>query len=481
MYYFKNMKYIFYIGLALLLFPCWCLFIIKGSGAYIYVSSIVWFLLITLFVLYNKNADTKKIFARLLKIRSFRIFNYYILYIIISILSAIIFEKYTAPSYYYIVRIYKFFIVVLPLILFSIIALHINISIKKIIKLFYLLIWILMVVGIIQYLSFIFHINFLSPIFNFFANCRLAYTDIDYSSEYRVYAFFPEPSVMGQFIFITLPIAFNISLSNFKILKSTVLNFIVKKTMIPFVVITLIFTKSPIFLFLCLIELFILLLLYIKKYIYKYKIGITISICIFILMFFFIHKSINLEELIYSSYLYRIIKTIESLSNFNLFINKEPSLATRIVDFKIQIDIFLDNMLTGVGFCNSEVVGNKIMLSSSLPLTLSNYRRYYATDFVVSLEKSPLYTSLAELGLIGTILFYSFSIQLIQSLNKIKKKYAQLNFVIINSIRQVLIVMIISYFYSSLLNFFIYWFIYGISFAVLYNHYFLSKNKPLEL
>lgn len=291
------------------------------------------------------------------------------------------------------------------------------ISIKGVIKfltIFYLFVF---VIGIIQFIGNEYNIDAIREFVTLFNNKRIIFLDKEllYNlSKNRVQSIFDEPGNLGAYIYAQIPIMYAISFSKYKIFKNKILNYSVKKLLIPLAFINIILTRSPI----SLIFVFIVTLLYffkdITKYIKKYYIQIfSILLIISISIIIFIN-TINIEE----TYIKRIIVTIPNLFNLKTLIIVEPSLATRIINYIIMIQEGIKNIYFGIGYGTITKHFSILLQNTTLPLTMELETKMQMGSG--SPAAAILYRVFCETGLIGLILLLTFYFRIILKLYKIK-------------------------------------------------------------
>ena len=307
------------------------------------------------------------------------------------------------------------------------------ISYYKFLNFFILLFWINLVLGFIAYLGQLFDITFITNIFDFFANGRiLAVTNglsVDLgAANYiafglpRLDGLFEEPGFYAKFLLIFLPMVYVTGTSRYKIYENKVINLLIKRTIIPFTLVSMLLTLSPIFFIYTII---FSILFYYKKVLLLLKKHIIIILFLFI-SFIIILNKVDLSE----TYFSRIINVLTEIHSFEDFILIEPSLATRIICYVNSFVIFLQHPFSGVGFNNLINFMKDQMINSPLPLTpelvtklkfaiISNSKMYYSKGFI--------YYMLAEQGIFIFGIFCYFYYKIMKNLNTISKKYVELH------------------------------------------------------
>lgn len=276
-------------------------------------------------------------------------------------------------------------------------------SITDICKYYYLYIFMLLIVGSIDFIFLHSGIGFLENFFDtFIVNSRqLAYGDFIHIA--RTKSVFVEPSFFANFICFNLPLIYEFSKNKYKIFRSSFSDIILKKSMIFLSWFMIIVTLSPIFLIFAVLFTIIYFLIMSKR----------TSKLIFLLFFgiMFITVAIMLSNInIQGTYLERIQKTLASIHDFRVFIYAESSLATRIISMCNQFIIALQHPILGVGYGNIEPFLLKQLESSPLPLTQQLITSIGAGR---GANKFLFWTTLCETGLIGITLLYAYFIKTI--------------------------------------------------------------------
>ncbi|MBR6162436.1 hypothetical protein IKQ26_00895 [bacterium] len=473
-------KKIYGLIFILLFFSQFVIVIIPGTGAGNIAVGLIGVLLFYLFLICSNYKKFLVFVKDLIKIPIIKVFFIYIIYVTVSMIIHKFLGHYKAPSYFYWARIYRFYIYSIPIFFFPALGLFCNIKLTHFVKWLYTLFIIVFITGIIQYLGLILNIGFIDTIISFFTNARATlYIDGGESvkSLLRVFSIFNEPSGFGQFIFIFMPIITTLSVSKYKIFKNNLVNNISKKTMLFLMFINLILTKSPIYLVLCTIEALILFTIINYHTIKKHFVRICIICIISVLIIPIIYSSF--QNQIEQSYLGRIINTIQNLTNFQSFVLAESSLATRIVNYSIQLVSLKYNLLFGAGLYNIDVfLNDKYLQISPLPFTMENIAFYYNSSFVSATNKSIVWTSLAEFGLVGFFLYVWFIFKLFKSTIKMLKLkiYSCIEQELLFGILGSLITLSVISFYNLGIDSPLLWIIYGLVVAYLYNTKSLNKE-----
>ncbi len=416
----NNLYYLYFIVLILNFLPAFVLYLVPNTPVNIWFEFLFIIPLFAIVLLYKNN------FAKFVYIlKRTPIFRYYIIYI--STISAVTLLNiclglYNAPIGYYFIKMYRFILSCTLIYMLPLFGIFIKVNYRKIIKTFLFCSFCIFILSIIQFFIFTLKIQPLISVLDFFTNARyVLYKDFQCVQNIgRVYCTFGEPSGLGQFIFITMPIIMKLSSAKFKIFNNKYLNFLIKRTAVPFMLITVILTKSPIYLILCGIEYFILLIIFNIKLIKKYLIQVFLFIITF--LSFFVYIYIAHKEAIESTYIFRILQTMYAIGDFNKLVFFEPSLATRIVSYSAQFGAFSKRIVFGCGINNVEVFLNSFYLqSTNLSFTPENIATYLNKPHWVGVNRSFFWTSLAETGILGIFSYLLFIYKNFSFLNQMKR------------------------------------------------------------
>ena len=154
----------------------------------------------------------------------------------------------------------------------------------------------------------------------------------------------------------------------------------------------------------------------------------------------------------------------------------EPSLATRVVAYAIQLVAFTKHILFGCGFLNSEIFINPFYIKEAVfTLTPENYIQYSLKPYLVALSKSSVYTTLAELGIVGLGLYFLFIIKNYILCKKMSKIYYGIKRDFLKGLNKTFISIIFISFYNLGIEHFLIWLLYGVVLVYLYN----IKNKNI--
>lgn len=303
------------------------------------------------------------------------------------------------------------------------------ITYEKFIKLFIFLYWTILVLGFVLYLAQLLNISFINSIFDVFTNARVLRDQFIYNNTLLVHGtqtrglprlsnLYEEPSFYARFLFIFLPFVNSMASVKSKIFANTLFDRLVKITLVPFTWISLLLIQSPIYFIFFIVITFLYYNKLIIKILKKYGIYIIISFLLLIICLLLI----NVED----TFLNRIIKVLCSLKSFELFIQADLSLGTRIINFIHTLHIFGNYPYTGVGMGNVEKYQLIQILHSNLPITpemISRVNVALQTNGNLQFNTSLAYQVLASHGIFISLIFLYFHVKLFLELKKISKIY----------------------------------------------------------
>lgn len=301
------------------------------------------------------------------------------------------------------------------------------IKLKTIIKIIYGVWFLILVLGIVDFISYSLHIKPITFFLEQTHNIEIFVWKHKLNKVFinglpRVQSIYVEPGFLAENIFLFLPLLYHLSLSKFKIFKNNIVNNITKKMTIPLLWINLILTFSPIWLVGCLISTLIYAKDFIIRFIKKYFINyiIIVLICLFTLSFLCSFAG----DKISNSYLGRIIKVVQNLSSIDNIIEAEPSLGTRLSCIINQIDIAMLSPIIGHGHSNkTDLMVSQIKLGKSPVVVTGEMILYIVQSEKPSFQSPPFVDIFIRYGLIGIILYYSFIIRILLYLKDYRKLY----------------------------------------------------------
>lgn len=316
---------------------------------------------------------------------------------------------------------------ILSLFIYYLIFIYISYKILKpklLIKILYTMLFIILILGIVDFIAYYFNIVFLQKILLMGMNIQVikygAFTKVYSMGLPRVQSVYFEPGFFAEYIFFLLPIIYKLSLSKFNIYKNKNLNIIIKRLMIPLMWIDLILTQSPIFLVFAMISTLIYfwfsILNLIKTNFNRFMRILFVLLILGVSLVPFIYN-INLND----TYAGRITKVISNLNDINVLIYSEQSLGTRICNIINLIDIGSRSPIFGVGHSNLIPLMEKQILNSQSPVFVTDEIKKNSLQENFIFQNPPFTNIFVRYGLIGIILFYAFIIKIILSLRKIRK------------------------------------------------------------
>lgn len=466
-----NIRFLIYITLISLFLPSFC-FIIGSQFIPIYIPLII-FISFILFIFYNKQLISTVL--SFYKNTPFKYLVIFFIWAIITIIFSLLSKKFFLGGFITSTIGGLICSVILPIV-FTLFIVPKYLSYNNLIKFIYLICWLIFLLGILDFIIFYFDIPILKDVITIFSNKRLL-TEGTEATRFlvgnfpRARSIFDEPSFLGYFIFIISPLAYEWTLNKLKIFKNKFLNFLIKKTIIPFMWISLVLTQSPIFLIFNIIFSSFYFLVIKKGYKKLVKLFLPISI---LLIFVSIIIIFSINKIDFSTtYLNRIILVIQNIKSFEDFIMVEPSLGTRIIIIINAIQMGLHNIFTGVGYGNMSYLIADQLSQSTMPMT-DELQRFVFLDKTT--PASTIFIKVfSETGILGTFIFYYFLIKEIIILNKLKYIFNGKEKFIISSFKLFLIVYLLSTLYSSLLNDTYIWLIIG--FILAYTNFYIQRIK----
>ena len=443
-----NIRFLIYITLILLFLPSFC-FIIGQQFIPVYIPSILLvFFLLSIFY-YKQLLNNALYFYQKTPFKYLVIF---FIWAVITIIFSLLFGRFFIGGFITSTLGGLICSVMLPF-LFTLFIVPKYLSYNNLIKFIYLICWLVFLLGILDFIIFYFDIPVLKDIITIFSNKRLLTDAIEVTRGFvgtlpRARSIFDEPSYLGYFIFVVSPIVYELSLNKFKIFKNNYFNVLIKRTIIPFMWVSLVFTQSPIFLVFNIIFSCFYFLIVRKghKKVIRYLLPLLlVLVCSYLLISLIIVK-VDISK----TYLNRIILVIQNIKSFEDFIMVEPSLGTRIIIMINAIYIGLKNIFWGVGYGNMSYLMAAQLSQSVIPLT-EELQRFVFFDRTT--PASTIFIKIfSETGIFGVILFYSFLYSLYRKINILKNKLVFVDVPLINGLQLFIITYFFSSFYDSNLN-----------------------------
>ena len=315
--------------------------------------------------------------------------------------------------------------IILPMLLIFIVTPR-YIKTKNIIKIFYIFIYAVFLISIIEFFAYKFNIFVLQDFVSIFSNKRLL---LDADLKMRFYGFygiprlrsiFEEPSYLGYFSFLVSPFVYEISRYKFQLVKNKTWDIFIKKTITPALWFSIICSQSPIWL-ICNAILFLYVKLFLHnglKTILKNFIPILSSSLIIFIIFTIRFQKIDLSQ----TYLVRVMNVLSNINSLQAFIAIEPSLGTRIITYMNAIDLGIKHLFLGCGYGNMGYLMIDQLKNSPYPLTDELYKVAFLGSSAGNVN---IFVKLfSELGLVGVLTFYYFVIKLFYDLKQTVKKYS---------------------------------------------------------
>ena len=425
-----NFKFVLYIPFILLFFPAFAFYVPFLNGVYLIFFLFAYFI-IAIFI-YNLKDIIKKIIS-IIKNTPLKI---YVLFLILAILNSVFLASIRVTTFGITIRsvILQIFLYIIPVYIVFLYTIDKYISYEKVIKLFYTLFWIYMILGLIAYLGQLFNIYAINTLFDFFANARKINFDkaINFdlmpASNYEAFGLprldnlSVEPSFYACFIYLFIPLIYQLSSSKNRLYKNLFCEKMIKTTIIPLTWINVILTQSPIFLVLTTI----ITILFLNEKLKREKRVIYYIYCIvsiFCFSLLFITFGMNLE-IIQNTFISRIVNTVQSLTSIEEFSLTEPSLATRMLSFFNQFCLFLKHPFSGVGIGNVGYQIVSVYMYSPLPLTPEMQLKLQLalmSNSKLMINQNVICYLLAENGIFIFLIFIYFHLLLYRDLIKTMK------------------------------------------------------------
>ena len=129
--------------------------------------------------------------------------------------------------------------------------------------------------------------------------------------------------------------------------------------------------------------------------------------------------------------------------NFELFINVEPSLASRVISYINQYILFFKHPITGIGFFNRGWLLIQQIQNSPVPLTYEIQNNLINAVYTINVNMTTGTQFAYQTGFIGLFLYILFMIKNIKFLDKCKLFFNSYILDFINGLRQTLIAILI--------------------------------------
>lgn len=360
----------------------------------------------------------------------------------------------------------QFLLFTFPCVFIALLTAHKVFSIKTIIKILYITFYVILLLGIVDFIVYSFNVGPLKQVLSATSNIKILKGGIyvkAFAGKFpRVQSVYFEPGFFAEYIFIMLPIMYKVSLSKFSVLKHKILNKFVKKTTIPLIWLDIILTRSPIWLIFCILSTTIYYLVFLfNKNKKKFVLLSTIIPLVFGIMFIYVHIS-ELKQFDNPAF-NRIGKVIKNINNVNELISVEPSLGTRICNIINLLCIGNKHPVLGVGHSNLRAEYKKQILSGNSPIALTDEVLNVASRENGNFQNPPLTHLYVRHGLVALFLFYYFIFKIIILLIKNKKYYPEREQLYISSLIGSLISYILTSCYDMTMLMVLPYFLLGIS------------------
>ena len=421
-----NIRKIFYLPIILLFFPAFALKIPGTNFIYLYIHFVIYILLGYLLL-----TRPVKFISKIADVIKATPVKYLFIAMIMMILNSIILFLLGKLSLY-VLLVYIFgniIFKIIPILMYFMYIIDSIIPFKKFLKTFIFLFWINLIMGFVSYIGQFYEIDFINGFFNFFANIRfitsgLLGRDSSFSSNYQAFGLprldnlFEEPAFYALFLFLFLPFVYNFRKMNFHYVKNKYFNLIISKTLLPFTLINLFLTFSPIN---QIFALFLTIIIYFKdivRFIKKYFIFLLVIISLAIWVIF--TKDFS------DTYLSRVINVMLNVKSLKDFAIIEPSLATRIIGALNSACIYFQHPISGVGMGNLPYAAYNQYLQSPFPLTeeiINKTAVYVANGKPVAKIMGGFFTTiLAENGTLISLIWLYFIYKLYKISSVIQKR-----------------------------------------------------------
>lgn len=364
-------------------------------------------------------------------------------------------------------------LVVIPTIVFLILAIPKYFSYKKLLFLFVRAYQFIMYYGILDFLfRVIFHMK--PPLYsilcsrNYFAHLLGNNVTPTGNILQRSSSIFFEPSFFATFIFLFAPFVYILATSKVQLTKSANFDKLFKIHLVLLLWICLIFTFSPIYIILTGIYTVIFFKDKIIKALSKLRILLTLS---FIILFGIVGIWIVSHNKSYEFAVHRVKETM-SVDNLEVLVVKEPSLAIRIISTANTFQAALTVPIKGCGYGNYRNIMTKQYNITKLPIPPEINERMIMVN---KCGPSPniFWATLLQTGFIGIFLLYTFFIQSICYANKTQNYFVKYEKILLQSTVLIAVNYIIISFYWSLDYYPLMWFIFGLLNSFIYTY----KNR----
>lgn len=322
----------------------------------------------------------------------------------------------------YVEIIFTYIIAILPIFLINSYLIVYKISPIKVLKILYVMFYLVLLFGIFDFIIYTFNIIPLQKIHSLFFNIQTMVSSSSFvkASAYnsvRVQSIYFEPGIFAEYIFVFSTLIYTLTLSKIRFFRNTNVNTFIKSSYIPLMWLNLILTQSPFGFAFTLISTCI----FFKDKILKYIVPISIisSICFILFCSFNLSAKKNYNN----TFLSRIEIVCKNLYNINFIIESEQSLGTRISCILNLIEIGIEkNPLFGIGHSNLKpyMVAHIQKGSRHIMITKEMYH-FILYKQNPKFQNPPLSNMFVRYGFIGLIIYYAFLFKIIYLLHKNEK------------------------------------------------------------
>lgn len=345
------------------------------------------------------------------------------------------------------------------------------ISLKKIIRIMIIVLYLIMGFALFQFVGEICNIPAFRDIVNFFSNYKFE-ADLNtmkdaVTGRIKIRSVFSESQFLAVCMCFMFPVVYSVVKDGCKVFRSVVVNKIVRISIIPLMWFILLIAQSPVyFIFSVIVTAIYWLPKLLKKTISIYMLagGFTVFLVLTgSLMIFNPDAIINIIE---NSFLARIFNAFTIFNNFDEFVTKEGSLAVRVVFQINQFLLFLHVPITGVGIgCSKLYLYNQLLHSPvTVPYEIQEAMAMFGGTSVGvgGGAGSCLTMLLVDTGIIGTVLYYIYLLKNVILLNKIKLFYRGIEYSFVEGLSYTCAMIILFSFYNNSLDMQFVYFWYGI-------------------
>lgn len=429
-----KLKQIVYYNFILYFLPAFCFFIGDSYFPWALITGIA---LEVLYITYNG----RKIVPYMIYLYNKTAFKYLILlycWILITGFIAV-FLGYYSLNRFLMAAFIGFAFRCLTVYLYPIIFIRTESAMLKFIDLYYKMLFVIFILGFVEFVGVKYNISFIQTLIHFLSNIRDEANSVIIeanSNMARIRSVFMEPGALAKFIVINFPLIYKLLDPNFYQGKNSVFKNFYKKSIVVMSWICLFLAQSPIYLLMG----GIVTILYFGKSILK---KLKVLFLFLILIIFFIAILLMGDFDFSKTFLIRIIKVYEILTNFSFdaFILLEPSLAARVINYINEFHVFLKHPIMGIGFGNAGTILIEQFINSPVPLTIELIQKINTNSRTFT--SNTFYLLLFQTGIVGAVLYYIFAIKSLLILNKIKVFFYGNMQIFMDGLKKVILITII--------------------------------------